>query len=123
MVVSARSRIAGLSRDHLDQLRQIAAEQRLAAGEADLVDARARKTSTSAAHLLELQQVLPRQPDVLRFRHAVAAAEIAAVGDRQPQVVERPAQQVRAGTDPACRMASPQRTPHHAERDRCALLA
>ena len=48
-----------------------------------------RKTSTSALDLLEVQHVLARQPDVVVLRHAVFAAQVAAVGDRQPQVAQR----------------------------------
>ena len=35
--------------------------------------------------LLEREQVLPGEPDVLLLRHAVLAAEVAAVGHREPQ--------------------------------------
>ena len=42
------------------------------------------------ADLLEVQHVLARQPDVVVLRHAVFAAQVAAVGDRQPQVAQRP---------------------------------
>ena len=48
LVVSARSRIAGLSRNHPDQLGQVAAQQRLAAGEADAIDARRARTHRRA---------------------------------------------------------------------------
>ena len=51
-----------------------------------------RKTSTSALDLLEVQEVLARQPDVVVLRHAVLAAQVAAVGDREPQVAQRPAE-------------------------------
>ncbi len=47
---------------------------------------RARRTGRRAcADLLERQHVLARQPEVLVLRHAVVAAQVAAVGDRQPQ--------------------------------------
>jgi hypothetical protein len=40
--------------------------------------------------LLEVEDVFARQPEVVRLRHAVLASEVAAIGDRQPQVGERP---------------------------------
>src|SRR5262249_54209835 len=50
--------------------------------------------------LLEGEQVLSGQPDVLLLGHAVLAAEVAPVGDRHPQVAERPAERV--GDEGAC---------------------
>ena len=44
---------------------------------------------------LEVQDILPRQPLVLGFGHAVFAAQVAPVGDRQPEVAERAPQRVR----------------------------
>ena len=87
---------AGLPGEHADQARQLAAQQRLAAGEADLVDAERRGTRRPARAIsLEVEQILARQPGVVLLRHAVLAAEIAAIGDRQPQVPQR----ARAGVE------------------------
>ena len=68
---------------------EVAAQQRLAAGEPDLVDAERHEHIHERGDLLEMQHVLARQPDVLVLRHAVLAADVAPVGDRQPQIAER----------------------------------
>ena len=94
LVVSARSRIAGLRAIMRISSGRSRRKQRLAAGETHAIDARAREHVDERAHLLELQDVVPRQPHVLGFGHAVAAAQIAAVGDRQPQIFQRPAEQI-----------------------------
>ena len=44
--------------------------------------------------LLEVEQILARQPHVVLLRHAVTAAEVAAVGDRQAQVAQRTVESV-----------------------------
>ena len=72
-----------------DERRDATTQERLTAGEADLVDAQRQKQIDEAIDLLELQDVLAGKPDVLRFGHAVAAAEIAAIGHRQPEIAER----------------------------------
>src|SRR5688500_5621488 len=84
--VRCKSEIAdrGFPRDHPYQLGYVAPKQRSAAGETNAVDARARKHVDERAHLLELQDVLPWQPDVLGLGHAIAAAQIAAVRHGEP---------------------------------------
>ncbi len=68
-----------------------------------------------ARDLLERQQLGVRQERVVAaedvLRHAVDAAEVAAVGDRDPQVVQRPA--ARVGDRPG---ASQRRSPRRARR-------
>ena len=54
-----------------------------------LVDAERHEDVDERADLLEVEHVLARQPDVLLLRHAVLAAQVAAVGDRQAQVAQR----------------------------------
>jgi hypothetical protein len=88
-------RQAGLCRQQTYQRVEVAAEQRLAAGEPDLVDAQGDEHVDQEADFLEVQQVLARQPDVFVFRHAVGAAQVAAVGDRQAQVFQRTTEAVR----------------------------
>ena len=83
---------AGLCRDHPHERRQVAAQQRLAAGQADLVHAEREEDVDERARLLEMQDVLARQPDVVVLRHAVFATEVAPIGDREPQVAQRPAE-------------------------------
>ena len=76
-------------REPVDELRQVAAQQRLATGQPDLVHAEGREDVDERLDLLEVQDVLARQPHVVRLRHAVAAAQVAPVGDREPEVPQR----------------------------------
>ena len=94
LVVSARSRIRGLAAKHSNQLRKIAAQQRLAPREAHVFDAQRGKHLHQPRNFLESQQFLPRQPDVLLLRHAVVAAQVAPVGHRDAQAAQRPAKPV-----------------------------
>ncbi len=84
-------RLAG---NHADQRREIAPQQRLAAGEPHLVDAQREEHVDQPCDLFEVQDVLAREPHVVRFRHAVQAPEIAAVGHRQPEVAQRTPERV-----------------------------
>src|SRR6478672_9033284 len=84
--------------EHRDQRLEVAAEQRLAAGEADLGDAGGQEQPGQTLDLLEAQQLLAAQehevvPEHL-LRHAVGAAEVAAIGDRDAQIAERPCESV-----------------------------
>ena len=97
MVVSVRSRpsiVASRSTRRLELL----PEQRLAAREADLLDAERGERARDALELLEGEELLAVHEAVVvaedRLRHAVRAAEVAAVGDRDPQVADRSAQGV-----------------------------
>src|SRR3989442_14484040 len=72
-----------------DERRQAAPQQRLTTREADLVHAELDEDVDEAADLLEVEDLLSRQPDVLLFGHAVAAAQVAPIGDRDPEVSER----------------------------------
>ena len=85
---------SGLARKLPDQLGQVATQERLPAREPDLVHAEADEHVDEHAHLLEVQDLVARQPRVLLLRHAVLAAQVAAVRDRQAQVAERPAEEV-----------------------------
>ena len=77
---------------HRHQLFEMTTQQRLAAGQPDLAHAKVNEHAGDAGDLLEGQQLGVGQEwivvaeDVLR--HAVDAAKIAAVGDRDPQVVQ-----------------------------------
>src|SRR5262249_17138331 len=77
-----------------DQFGQVAAQERLATREPDLVDAEVEEHVDERAHLLEVEDLLTGQPGVFLLRHAVPAAQVAAVGDRQPQISERSAEDV-----------------------------
>jgi hypothetical protein len=80
-----------LGREHRHQRGHVTPQQRLAAGEPHLVHAEIHEDVDERRYLLERQQVTPRQPGVLRFRHAVPAPQVAPVGDGDPQVAERAA--------------------------------
>ncbi len=92
-------------REHRDQPLDVPAQQRLAAGEPDLRHAARDEQLRDARDLLERQQIGVRKEMIVGVedipRHAVDAAEVAAVGDRDPQVVQRPSARIgeRAGRD------------------------
>ena len=87
--------------EHLDQLLEVAAQQGLAAGQAHLLDAEADEQTREARDLLEAQQLVARQEGVVAaedlLRHAVGAAEVAAVRDRDAQVMQRPVERIEYG--------------------------
>ena len=83
-----KPRLAG---NHPDQRGEVAPQQRLAAGEPNLVHAERQEDVDQRGDFLEVQEVFAGKPHVVRFRHAVQAPEIAAVGHRQPQVAQRTA--------------------------------
>ena len=95
-------------------------EQGLAAREPDLLDPEADERAGDPLELLEGQELLPvHEPVVVaedRLRHAVRAAEVAAVGDRDPQVAYGPTEGVeRVHTQRV-------RNGHRAESRRACLL-
>ena len=81
----------GFLRDELDETAQVPANERLPSGQADPVHAQVREGVHENAHFLEIQNVLSRQPDIVPLRHAVLAPQVAAVGNGDAQVAERPA--------------------------------
>ena len=89
---------AGQRGEARDQLVDAAAHERLAAGDAQLLDAHAGERARQALDLLERQQLLAAQELELLAEdllgHAVHAAEVAAVGDRDAQVANRPGELV-----------------------------
>src|SRR5690606_39838741 len=76
------------------EIGEVATQQRLAAGQAQLVDAEAHEDACKALDLLEAQAIaLGEELVVARIailRHAVRTAEIAAVEYRNAQVAQRP---------------------------------
>ena len=78
---------------HGDQVFEVLAQQRFAAGQADLLHAVGDEKPRHAGDFLEGQQRAMRQVGVILvehfLRHAIDAAEIAAVGDGNAQVVQR----------------------------------
>jgi hypothetical protein len=83
---------------HRDQPLEVAPQERLAARQPQLAHARAREQPREPRDLLERQDLRAAQEleivaeDLLR--HAVDAAEVAPVGDRDAQVVQRPGEGV-----------------------------
>ena len=77
-----------------DQARQVAAEERLAAGDPHTVDAKRREGVGEECDLFEVEDALARKPGVVRFRHAVLAPQVAAIGDRNAQTAQRPVEPV-----------------------------
>ncbi len=70
-----------------DQHRQVGTYGRLATGEPQSIDLEPLdEDPRQAFDLFERQHLAARHPDHALFRHAVGAAEVAAVGDRDPQV-------------------------------------
>ena len=88
-MVSARSAIVRRAARLFDEDRQIAPQQRLAAGNPHAIDAKRRKDVHEGADFLERQQVLARQPHVVGLRHAVMTPEVAAVRDGDPEAAQR----------------------------------
>ena len=94
LVVSARSRMAGRAAS----CRRAPVRSRRRSGSPPV--RRTRSTPRAAegvgdgGDLLEGQQRLARQPGVVRLRHAVLAAEVAAVGDGDAQAAQRTAEAV-----------------------------
>jgi len=81
---------AGLQvpRHRLEERHDPLANQRFAAGDAQLLDAEADEGGAQAVELLQRQKFLLRQEGHV-LGHAVGAAKIAAVGHRDPEVADR----------------------------------
>ena len=76
----------------------VAAHERLAAGDPDRAHAEAGEDAGDPGDLLQGEQLGPLEEGVVApedlLRHAVDTAEVAAVGDRDAQRLERPAERV-----------------------------
>jgi hypothetical protein len=73
---------AGQGGDASRQLGDVAPQQRLAAGQADALDAEPGERADQSLDLVEVEPVLGLFETLEAFRNAVAAAQVAAVGDR-----------------------------------------
>src|SRR5215213_9678735 len=73
---------------------EIVAQQRLTAGQPNLLDAELGKDASEPVNLLEAENGGARQPDILRLRHAVAAPHVAAVCDGDAEVAEGTAEHI-----------------------------
>ena len=91
-------------REHLDERFDVAPQQRLAAGEPVFFDAELREDRRQPRDFLVTHQLLAAEElevaAVNLARHAVRAAEIAAVGNRDPQVTQRTAEGVEGHLQP-----------------------
>ena len=89
---------AGQGAQHRDQRRQAAAQQRLAARQAQLAQPASVQLRHDAGDLLEAEDLVAGQELEVGAedlaRHAVAAAEVAAVGDRHAQVAQGASQPI-----------------------------
>ena len=85
--------IAEMARERLHERHDAAPHQRLAAGEPQLAHAARNERAAQPVEFLQRQQVGLRQERHV-FRHAVDAAEIAAVGHRHAQIGDRPLERI-----------------------------
>ena len=85
-------------REHPNEGLDVAANQRLAARDADLLDAEAGEGAGERARSPRRRGARAGEERVVAaedlLRHAVDAAEVAAVGDRDPEIPHRPSQRV-----------------------------
>jgi hypothetical protein len=79
------------------QLGQVAPHQRLAAGDAHTADPQRGEGADDAGDLFEVEPVLGLLEPLEAFRQAIAAAQVAAVGDGQAQVRDTSAKGVGEG--------------------------
>ena len=80
---------AEMTREPRHQLHRVLSHKRLAAGDAQLVHTEGGKSRHEFVELLKTQQILSRQ-EGHTLRHAINAAKIAPVGDRQAQITDAP---------------------------------
>ncbi len=101
LVVSVTSRSSPRAASRRDQDLEIATQQRLSAGDPELLHAELHEHARDPLDLLEREELAARQEPVVvpedLLRHAVDAAEVAAVRDGDPQVANRPAEGVEDG--------------------------
>ena len=96
LVVIAMSTPSGAS--SCDEPGHVRPHERLAAGDADRLEAEALDADPGdPGDLLVGEQLLAGQPLHPLFGHAVGAAEVAAVGDRDPQILDAPRERIDQG--------------------------
>ena len=79
---------AGQGGDAPGEFGDVAPQQRLAAGEADAAHAQPRKRADQSLDLVEAEPVRGFFESLKTLRHAIAATQIATIGDRQPHVFD-----------------------------------
>ena len=75
-------------RELSDKSVEVAADERLAAGQANFINAESNEEAREPADLFKAENLAPREPHILIIRHAIGAAKIAAVSDRYAQVFQ-----------------------------------
>ena len=87
--------------EELDEVFDVPAHERLAAGDPHCANAELREDADDPGELLEAQELLALEKDVVPavdlLRHAVDAAKVAPIGDRDAQRLERAAELVEQG--------------------------
>ena len=78
----------------IDQLGQVATEQRFPSRDPHPVDAERDERVSQCGNFFEVEDALARQPGVVRLGHAVLAAQVAAVGDGDAKTAQRPREPV-----------------------------
>ena len=82
-----------MARQRAHQRHHVAADEGLAAGQTQLSHALGDEGRAQPVEFFEREQIgLGQERHV--FRHAIEAAQVAAVGDRHPQIADRPAKRV-----------------------------
>ena len=79
--------------ERLEQAHDVAPDERLAAGDADFSHALFDEGGGQPVELFQRQQILLRQ-EMHVLRHAIDAAEVAAVGHRDAEIGDRPAERI-----------------------------
>ena len=80
--------------DQPDQPGKVSPQQRLATGQPHVVHAQGGEGTHQFADFPEREQLFPRQPDVFLLGHAVTAAQVAPVGDRDTQAAQGSAEYI-----------------------------
>src|ERR1019366_547656 len=93
--------------DQGDQLIEVPPQEWLPAREPDLVDTESDENARQPGDLLEREQRGAGEPRVLILGHAVATAEIAAIGDRDADRTERTLQSIEHASHDATSVTPP----------------
>src|SRR5712671_8135108 len=83
-------------------MRQIAAQQRLASSQAQIRNAERSEHLDQPRNFFKCQEFLARQPDVFLLRHAVVAAQVAAVSYRDAQAAQGTPELIIGGCSRRC---------------------
>ena len=130
MVVRARSSSPSSAASSGDERGQVAADERLPAGEPDRTHPHRDEDAHDPLDLLEGEELGPLEPAQSLGRHAVPAAEVAPVGDGQAKVADPAAVPVDEGIEgdplrlpPTAASGTPGRRDRHGRRTITATAA